>query len=78
MEMPTVNHVFYIPLILAIGVLFGHWWGRRTLMIRLAEEERAQRLRQQRRDERRARMDATASTSSLPDADQAASDDKDS
>jgi len=56
MEWPTLNHVFYIPLILGLGVLFGMWWGRRSLMIRLAEEERSKRLREQRRNERRARL----------------------
>lgn len=62
MEWPTLNHVFYIPLILGLGVLFGYWWGRRSLMIRLAEEERAQRLREQRRTERRARLHADESS----------------
>lgn len=56
MEWPTLNHVFYIPLMIGFGVLFGIWWGRRTLMIRLAEDERSKRLREQRRNERRARL----------------------
>lgn len=57
MEWPTLNHVFYIPLILGMGVIFGYWWGRRSLMVRMAEEERAKRLREQRRQERRARLE---------------------
>lgn len=54
MRFPTLDHVFYIPLILAAGAILGYWWGRRALTIQLAEEERAQRLRADRRAQRRA------------------------
>lgn len=54
MRLPTLDHVFYIPLILAVGAVLGYWWGRRALRITLAEEERAERLRADRRAQRRA------------------------
>lgn len=60
MRFPTLDHVFYIPLVLAAGAILGYWWGRRALTIQLAEEERAQRLRADRRAQRRA--DATKIT----------------
>lgn len=60
MRLPTLDHVFYIPLILAAGAFLGYWWGRRALTIQLAEEERAQRLRADRRAQRRADAAKTA------------------
>lgn len=55
MILPTLDHVFYIPLVLAAGALLGYWWGRRTLMIQLAENERAERMRADRRAQRHAK-----------------------
>lgn len=74
MRLPTLDHVFYIPLILAVGTVLGYWWGRHTLRIALAEEERAERLRADRRAQRRAEAakklpvddDASVSESSSP------------
>ncbi len=57
MRFPTINHVFYIPLILALGTMIGYWWGTRSVTIRLAEEERAKRQREDRRTARRARLE---------------------
>lgn len=59
MEWPTLNHVFYIPLILALGALLGWWQGRRTLRQRIAEDERARRDRERRKEERRQRLQQT-------------------
>lgn len=56
MEWPTLNHVFYIPLILAIGVLGGYWWGRRALRAEIAQSEEARQIREQRKAERMARL----------------------
>lgn len=56
MRLPTLDHVFYIPLILALGAAFGYWWGRRALRITLAEQERVQRQRNERRAQRRAEL----------------------
>ena len=53
-EWPTLNHVFYIPLIFALGVLGGAWYGRRSLLLRLAHEERERRALEARRAARRA------------------------
>lgn len=74
MRFPTLDHVFYIPLILAAGAFLGYWWGRRTLTIQLAEQERAERLRADRRAQRRAdAIKVTAGTG----AESAAGDDDD-
>lgn len=54
----TVNHVFYIPLILALGALLGFYLAKRQLRIQQAQEERERRLLQQRRDERERRRAA--------------------
>ena len=56
MEWPTLNHVFYIPLILAVGVLFGYWWGRTALRKEIAASDEARRERERRREERIARL----------------------
>lgn len=56
MEWPTLNHVFYIPLILAAGVLLGYWWGRQALRKEIAESDQARRERERRREERLARI----------------------
>lgn len=41
--MPTANHVFYIPLMLAVGFAAGAAWGRSALRQELAAEERKKR-----------------------------------
>ena len=41
--MPTANHVFYIPLMLAVGFVAGVAWGRSALRQELAAEERRRR-----------------------------------
>lgn len=56
MEWPTLNHVFYIPLILAIGVLAGYWWGRQMLRAEIAQSEEARQIREARKAERIARL----------------------
>jgi len=56
MRLPTLDHVFYIPLILAVGAALGYWWGRRALRITIAEQERIQRQRAERRAQRRAEL----------------------
>lgn len=73
MEWPTLNHVFYIPLILAIGALLGYWGGRRALRAEIADSEDAMRERERRREERLARIqqreEAQKGATSAPDAD---------
>lgn len=54
----TVNHVFYIPLILALGVLVGAFLGRRQLRQKMLEEERVRRELETRRAERERRKAA--------------------
>ncbi len=34
------EHVFYIPVVLAVGLVIGWNWGRAALTRELAEEER--------------------------------------
>lgn len=58
MEWPTLNHVFYIPLIFAVGALVGAWFGRRQLTMRIAAEEKARRQLEERRKARQARRAA--------------------
>ena len=41
--MPTANHVFYIPLMLAGGFAAGAAWGRSALRSELAAAERRKR-----------------------------------
>ncbi len=41
--MPTANHVFYIPLMLAAGFAAGAAWGRSALRAELAAGERRKR-----------------------------------
>lgn len=48
----TVNHVFYLPLILAIGALIGYFVARRQFHANQALEEREQRILEQRKAER--------------------------
>ena len=78
MRFPTLNHVFYIPLILALGAVIGYWWGSRNVMLRLAEEERAKRQREERRAARRARLADTDSSADSSPAASYAPDDTDS
>lgn len=61
MEWPTLNHVFYIPLIFALGALVGSWFGRRQLTMRIAAEEKARRQLEERRKARQARREARGS-----------------
>jgi hypothetical protein len=39
MNMPA-EHVFYIPVVLAMGMYIGWWWGRAALKREIAEDER--------------------------------------
>lgn len=56
----TVNHVFYLPLILALGGLIGYFLARRQFHARQALEEREQRLLEQKKAERaKKRQDAS-------------------
>jgi hypothetical protein len=41
--MPTANHIFYIPLMLAVGFAAGAAWGRSALRAELALAERRKR-----------------------------------
>jgi hypothetical protein len=41
--MPTANHVFYIPAILAIGFFLGLVYGRRSMLADLAAREARER-----------------------------------
>lgn len=49
----TIFHLFYIPAILAVGVFIGMWLGKRSVYARLAEQERQEREREQRRAARK-------------------------
>ena len=48
----TVNHVFYIPLILLLGLFVGSFLGKKAAYRDLAEREREAREREARREER--------------------------
>jgi len=50
------SHLFYIPLILAVGLALGTVIGRRTTLAELEEEEQARRSREA--SDARARRDA--------------------
>jgi hypothetical protein len=51
----TVNHVFYIPLILAAGGLIGYFLARRHMRQKLAQEERERRILAERKAAREAK-----------------------
>jgi hypothetical protein len=51
----TVNHVFYIPLILAVGGLIGYFVARRQIRQKLAQEERERRILAERKAAREAK-----------------------
>ena len=38
--MITSSHVFYIPIVLMVGLILGVVLGRRSLRVQIAEEER--------------------------------------
>ena len=59
--MITSNHVFYIPLIFALGIFIGAYFGRRAAFRSVAEAEREEREREQRRKDRK-RAKAPAET----------------
>jgi len=42
--MPTSSHLFYIPLVLLVGLIFGVLLGRRSILVQQAEAERRKRL----------------------------------
>jgi hypothetical protein len=54
--MPTSSHLFYIPLILLIGIIIGVMLGRRSVAVQQAEAERRRRL-EEARAERKARKE---------------------
>jgi hypothetical protein len=57
--MPTSSHLFYIPLILILGIIIGVALGRRSLLVQQAEAERRRRLEENRAAKAAARKDAT-------------------
>jgi hypothetical protein len=52
--MPTSSHLFYIPLVLLVGLILGVLLGRRSILVQQAEAERRRRLE----DARAARLAA--------------------
>ena len=63
----TANHVFYIPLFLAIGFFFGAMFGKQALTRELAERERDERERTDRQAARAAKKAAKSDASDLGD-----------
>lgn len=45
-------HVFYIPAMIGLGVLFGMLLGRRNTLLEIAARQRAEREREARRQSR--------------------------
>ncbi len=60
--MPTSSHIFYIPLVLLIGLVLGLFMGRRSAFLQQQEDER----RKKREAERKARAAATATAPKEP------------
>jgi hypothetical protein len=56
--MPTSSHLFYIPLVLLVGLVLGVVLGRRSILVQQAEAERRKRL-----EEARAARQASRSSS---------------
>lgn len=46
--MPTSSHLFYIPLILLLGVILGVVLGRRSVLVQQAEAARRRQLEEAR------------------------------
>jgi hypothetical protein len=46
--MPTSSHLFYIPLVLLVGLILGVLLGRRSILVQQAEAERRKRLEEAR------------------------------
>jgi|GEM_PF-2358573 len=42
--MPTSSHLFYIPLVLLLGIIIGVVLGRRSVLVQQAEVARRQKL----------------------------------
>lgn len=66
--MPTSSHLFYIPLILLIGIIIGVMLGRRSIAVQQAEAERRRRL-EEARAERQARKERPRDDSPPPSGD---------
>jgi uncharacterized protein YneF (UPF0154 family) len=59
--MITSSHVFYIPIVLMVGLILGVVLGRRSLRVQMAEEERLK----QRKIAREAQRASAASASPI-------------
>ena len=64
--MPTSSHLFYIPLVLILGIILGVVLGRRSVLVQQAEVARRQKLEES-RAARAARAKAKPDESSTPE-----------
>ncbi len=69
--MPTSSHVFYIPLVLLVGLILGVLLGRRSVLVQQAEAERRRQLEEARAARRAGRSGARGPDADKPGADSA-------
>ncbi len=58
----TSSHIFFIPLVLIVGLVLGIALGRRSAFLQVEEEKR----RQRREDERKKKAERGGESSSTP------------
>lgn len=62
--MPTTAHIFYIPLVLLVGIIVGIVIGRRSVLVQQAEDARQKQLAERRAQRAQQAVAPAAGTSS--------------